>query len=260
MIIQLIRSATLKMTMADHTFIIDPYLSAKYGMPSYTGTSPNPLVDLPFPPEFILNGCETAMISHMHSDHFDPTAQKLLPKSTPIICQPDDADQLREMGFVTSHPVESSILWHDITIMRTPAQHGSGSVLEDMGQASGFLFKSDNEPTLYWAGDTIWTQEIHRVIQQSKPDVIITHSGGAVWGDNVPIIMDTEQTLALCQASPGSLVIATHMEALDHCTVTRSALRKAAELRGIQRSQLFIPADGECIRLEGSPAKVVFTC
>lgn len=45
--IQLMRSATLWMEYARQRFVIDPYLAAKHSRPSFTGKSPNPLVDLP---------------------------------------------------------------------------------------------------------------------------------------------------------------------------------------------------------------------
>lgn len=247
--IQLIRSATIKVTMAGHTFIIDPYLASKHTMPSYTGASSNPLVNLPISTEEVLAGCEMAVISHLHSDHFDPTAQHMLSKTCPLFCQPGDEGQLRGMNFSHISPVGDSIQWLGIRITRTLAQHGSGRVLDDMGEASGFLFEAEGELTLYWAGDTVLTPEVHTTITRSQPEVIVTHSGGAVWGDRVPIIMNAEQTIALCQAAPTSLVIATHMEALDHCTVSRSELRAAAENSGIQPYQLLIPDDGETIQI-----------
>ncbi len=247
--IQLIRSATLKITIAGHTFIIDPTLAPRHSMPSYTGTSPNPLVDLPFAPEKVLEGCEMAVISHLHSDHFDKAAQQLLSKTIPLVCQPDDTEKLRKMHFTILLPVLDSLVWNDIDITRTPAQHGSGAVLAEMGEASGFVFETKGEPSLYWTGDTIWTPKIGEVIKRFQPDVIVTHSGGAEWGDNVPIIMNAEQTIALCQAAPGSVVIATHMEALDHCTVDRIMLRSTADINDVLPTQLIIPADGEVIHL-----------
>ena len=68
-----------------------------------------------------------------------------------------------------------------------------------------------------------------------------------MWGDNVLIVMDAAQTVAVCRAAPNSTVIATHMEALDHATVTREALRKHAEAQGIEPERLLIPLDGEKI-------------
>jgi hypothetical protein len=59
--------------------------------------------------------------------------------------------------------------------------------------------------------------------------------------------MDAEQTIAVCRAAPKAIVVATHMEALDHGTVSRAELRALAEKKGIQSNQLFIPADGEVL-------------
>ena len=110
--------------------------------------------------------------------------------------------------------------WRAISIERIEGQHGSGEVLDDMGDASGFVFQADGEPTVYWVGDTIWTDTVARTIDWFRPEVIITHSGGAQWGNHVPIIMDELQTVQVCLAAPESAVVAVHMEALDHQTVT----------------------------------------
>jgi L-ascorbate metabolism protein UlaG (beta-lactamase superfamily) len=245
--IQLIRSATLRFDYAEKSFIIDPYLAAKHTQPSYTGTSPNPLVDLPCSPFEAITGIEMVLISHLHSDHFDPAAQDLLPKDITIFCQPQDKAEIESKGFRNVIPVADAVNWQGITITRAPCQHGTGEVLKEMGNASGFVFSSGNEPTVYWAGDTIWCKAVADVIFRTRPDVIITHSCGARWGDHVLIVMDAEQTLAVCRAAPNSTVVATHMESLDHATVTREALRKYAEANGIGPEKLLIPLDGEKI-------------
>lgn len=243
--IRLIRSATLLLEYAGKRLIIDPYLSAKYALPSYTGKSRNPLVELPCAADEVLAGLDAAFISHLHSDHFDPEGQRLLSKSLPVFCQPGDEAALADKGFGYVMPVGDKIVWQDIEIVRTNCQHGSGEVLQTMGKASGFVLTHQAEPTLYWVGDTIWHDEVAAVITRVKPAIIITHSGGAVWGDNVPIIMNAEQTVAVCLAAPDSTVIATHMEALDHTTVSRRQLRETALANGISNRQLLIPADGE---------------
>jgi L-ascorbate metabolism protein UlaG (beta-lactamase superfamily) len=146
-------------------------------------------------------------------------------------------------------PVKQEIIWEGITISRTPCEHGSGEVLKEMGDASGFLFRSQNEPTVYWAGDTIWCEAVAGVISRYQPDIVIAHSCGAVWGQHVLIVMDAAQTVALCRAASNSIVIATHMESLDHATVSRQALREYATANGIRPEQLRIPLDGERIVL-----------
>ena len=36
------------------------------------------------------------IVSHLHGDHFDETAHKMLPKDTPIFTQPGNEEQIRE--------------------------------------------------------------------------------------------------------------------------------------------------------------------
>jgi len=245
--IQLIRSATLRIEYAGHTFVIDPDLAAKYTRPSFAGKSLNPLVDLPCLPVEVLTGSEMVIVSHLHSDHFDLVAQEMLPKDTLIFCQPEDKQKIFVKGFRNVVPINQEINWKGITITRTLCEHGSGEVLKQMGDASGFVFRSQNESTLYWAGDTIWCKAVAEVISQYQPDVIIIHSCGAVWGPQVLIVMDAAQTVDLCRAAPNSTVIATHLDSLDHSTVSRQDLREYADLDGIRPKQLRIPLDGEKI-------------
>ncbi len=245
--IQLIRSATLRVEYAEKRFVIDPYLAAKQSRPSYSGASSNPLVELPCSPEEVIAGIDMALISHLHSDHFDPTAQRLLPKDLPVLCQPGDDATLESDGFRSVTPIADGLNWEGINITRTAGQHGTGQVLQEMGEASGFVFEAENEPTVYWAGDTIWCEPVARVIDQVQPEIIVTHSCGAVWGQDVLIVMDAAQTVAVCRAAPDSVVVATHMDSVDHATVSRQAWRAHAQANGIRAAQLRIPADGETL-------------
>jgi L-ascorbate metabolism protein UlaG (beta-lactamase superfamily) len=235
------------MEYAQRRILIDPYLAAKHSRPSFTSKSPNPLVDLPCAPQDVIANIDLVLISHLHSDHFDPAAQKLLPRDTPILCQPGDEAEIAAKGFRQVTPLAKSLVWHEITMTRTLCQHGSGEVLTEMGPASGFIFQAEHEPTVYWAGDTIWNDPVAENIARAQPQFIITHSCGATWGEHVLIVMDAAQTVAVCRAAARSTVIAIHMDALDHATVSRADLRRYATSQGIAPEQLLIPADGETL-------------
>jgi hypothetical protein len=99
-------------------------------------------------------------------------------------------------------------------------------------------------PSVYWTGDTVFYPPVVQVIRQTRPDVILTHSCGALW-DGTLIVMDGVQTAATCREAGQATVVATHMEALDHATVDRIALRAFADSKKIPESRLLIPADGE---------------
>lgn len=245
--IQFIRNATMRITYHNHLFVTDPFLAAKYSLRSFAGISENPLVDLPISPEDVLAGVEMALISHLHSDHFDPLAQALLPKSIPIFCQPGDEKQIADKGFHLVTPIKENVTWQGLSLTRTPGQHGTGEWIARMGYVSGFVWRAEDEPTVYWAGDTIWYEAVEQVLVAEQPDIIITHSSGAKFGDSDPIVMDAAQTIAVCQAAPEAIVVAIHLDSLDHGTVSRADLRALAQDRGISPANLRIPADGEVL-------------
>lgn len=247
--IQLIRNATMKVTYAGHTIVTDPMLSAIGEFRSFAGIAANPTIDLPIPVEQILAGVEATVISHLHPDHFDGAAAAILPKDMPIFCRPEDTASLQEQGFTSVSAIDGSLSWQEISITRIGGKHGSGAILERMGGVAGFVFSAPGQPTVYWVGDSIWCEEVAEAIKMHKPGVIITHSGGATLPGFAPIIMDSAQTLTTLAAAPDAVVVAVHMESLDHCTVSRAMLRRAADMAKIPSSRLLIPHDGEVLRL-----------
>jgi L-ascorbate metabolism protein UlaG (beta-lactamase superfamily) len=82
---RLIRSATLRLRYAGRELLVDPYFAPRHSRPSFTGRSPNPLIELPVTPGEVMAGVELVIVSHLHSDHFDPEAQRLVPKDLPIL-------------------------------------------------------------------------------------------------------------------------------------------------------------------------------
>lgn len=254
MYLQLIRNATLKLHYAGHVLLIDPFFAPKHSRPSFTGKSPNPTVDLPIPIEQILDRVEMVFVSHLHADHFDPLAWERVPKQLPLYCQPGDEITIREKGFEQVTPIDSAVEWNGISLTRTIGHHGLGEVEQIMKNVCGVVIRAAGEPTVYWAGDTVLTEEVRSVIASVQPDVIVTHSCGAKWsissGERELIVMDAAQTLDVCRLAPANaIVIATHMESLDHATVTRADLRSAAAAAGISAAKLFIPDDGESVKL-----------
>ena len=245
--IQLIRNATLRMTYGTRRFITDPYFAPKHSQEPLIGKSRNPIVDLPFPAKDVLADIEMVLVSHLHPDHFDSVAQQLLPGKLQIYCQPGDENQIKEAGFSNVAVINESVDWYRLGITRTPGQHGNDAWAPQMGPVSGFVFQAENEPTIYWTGDTIWCEAVKQVIFATKPDIIITHSSGASFEARAPIIMDARQTIEVCRAAPQSIVIAIHMETFDFDTVSRKDLRALAEAEGIDASQFLIPADGETL-------------
>lgn len=246
--IQLIRNATMKITMAGKTILTDPVLSPRHGIESFAGIEKNPTIDLPFPVTDILKDVDMILVSHLHQDHFDKAAQTLLPKDIPIFLRPEDEKKIKEHGFTNISCIEDRAKINKITITRTPGLHAGNQKWQDiLGSVCGFVFRAENEPTVYWAGDTILTDEVKDTIAAAQPDIVITHSCGAVLDDSGPIVMDAIQTIEVCKTAPDATVVAVHLEALDHGTITRADVRTLANENHISDTRLMIPEDGDTL-------------
>jgi L-ascorbate metabolism protein UlaG (beta-lactamase superfamily) len=239
----------MKIDYAGQTILTDPMLSPKDAIDPFAGVARNPTVELPIPVDQILEGVDGVLVSHCHPDHYDSAASAALPKTIPVLCQTDDKLRITQDGFQTVIPIEASHVWNGITITRTGGQHGNGKILERMGNVSGFVLQAAGEPAVYWVGDSIWCTAVEEAITTFHPEVIITHSGGATIPGYDPIIMDLDQTIATAKASPKAIIVAIHMEALDHCPISRANLRRKADKELNRPSRLMIPKDSEVIAL-----------
>ncbi len=245
--LQLIRNATMKIEYNGMTFLTDPMLSKKFGIESFAGHSRNPTIELPISVEEILQGVDAVLSTHIHQDHFDSTAMDVIPSDMIIFCQPEGSQKLTENNFTNLKPITKKTSFNGTAIIRTEGHHGTGEIEKVMGKVSGYVLQAKNEPVIYWAGDTIYCDEVKQIISKYNPDYIITHSCGAVLDDSGPIIMDAKQTVSVCKDANNSTIIAVHMEALDHATVTRKDLRKLADTEGIVKEKLLIPNNGDVL-------------
>ncbi len=249
--IQLIRNATMKLFYGGKTFLTDPMLSKKGEIRSFAGIASNPTVEMPLPLEELLSGVDAVIVSHLHPDHYHRASEQAILLTKPVFCQPVDSGSIKKDGFTFATPIQDAENWENIVITRVAGKHGSDSILEKMGEVSGFVFQADNLPTVYWAGDTVWCEEVAETIRKFAPQIIITHSGGATIPGFAPILMDAQQTVTTAQNAPNTVLVAIHLESLDHCRVSRAELRVAATEAGIKPSRLLIPEDGETLVFPG---------
>ena len=98
------------------------------------------------------------------------------------------------------------------------------------------------EPTVYIAGDTIFTDEVRQCLAQRQPHVAILPAGGAQFDLGAEIIMNAADVIEACTLTKG-IVIANHLEALDHCPTSREELAAASAAAGFT-GRMHIPDDG----------------
>ena len=62
---------------------------------------------------------------------------------------------LKEFGITNTEIIKDKITVEDITIHRTGGTHGKETIMEMMGEVSGFMLQAENQPTVYIVGDCL---------------------------------------------------------------------------------------------------------
>ncbi|WP_336356960.1 MBL fold metallo-hydrolase [Pseudomonas granadensis] len=250
-----VRNATAKITYGDTTFLIDPMLAKKGAYPGFENTYRsnlhNPLVDLTEAPADIIAGVDAVIVTHTHLDHWDDAAQKALPKDIPLFAQhEEDAQLIRSQGFKNVRVLTDEAQFGGVKITKTGGQHGTDemyavpALAKPLGEAMGVVFQAPGYKTLYLAGDTVWRKEVDQTIEKYHPEVIVLNAGKAMMtGYKGSIIMGEEDVLRASKAAKDAKIVAVHMDAINHMSLTREALRAYVRKHGIE-SRVDIPQDG----------------
>lgn len=236
----------------DQVILVDPMLGPKGSMPPFTffrfKPKKNPIVDLPDSCRTILDKVTHCLITHNHPDHIDNAAVKFLVKNKiPVTCSKLDEKTFVKKGL---NIVQTLEYWKRVDFLGgkiegIPARHGYGFIAKPAGNVMGYYIELPNEPSIYLSSDTIYTEDVKRVLNKYKPEINVVAAGSAQFDIFKPLLMTLEDVISFTKDAPGT-IIANHLEAVNHCPTTRDELRKKFKSEGLE-NRTFIPEDGEIL-------------
>ncbi len=252
--IRQIRNATLIVTYAGKRILMDPWFAPKGAIPGFEGTPNshlrNPTVELPVPVDE-LTDVDAVILTHVHPDHWDETAAAALRKDVPFFVQHfGDREVIKASGFTDVRVLTGNPEFDGIKIIKTNGQHGSDALLQAaydlLGEVCGVILKHPSEKCLYLAGDTVFNAYVEGNLKTFCPDVVVLNCCDAQVTGFGSIIMSKEDVQEVCRQSPAATVVASHMEAVNHATLTRSELRQYLSDQGLAH-RVLVPDDGETL-------------
>ncbi len=256
-----LRNATFIIESQNRFILVDPMLGAKGSLPPFSRlkhkAQNNPLVALPHNASELLAKVTHTLVTHSqkwgiealtHTDHFDVAGRTFLEKKQiPVATLKHDTPYMRKHHINVTLELEywKKKAYLDGTITAIPAKHGHGFIHNLMANGAGLLLELKDEPSLYISGDTVLTDDVKKVLKELKPDITVVAAGNASIDVGGDILMPMEEIVDFIKRSP-SKVIANHLEALNHCPITREELKKVL-IENELSDKVFIPNDGETL-------------
>lgn len=168
-------------------------------------------------------------VTHGHFDHLGDTVELAKRLGCQVFCNHEIA------GFLESQGVEKVVGLNfagevegpgGITATLVPAVHSSGITtptgLVEGGSAGGWVFASDDHPTLYHAGDTALFGDMSLIGEWHKPDIGLLPIGGH-------FTMGPKQAAQAAKNMDLMSVIPIHYGTFPILSGTPGELEKAAE-------------------------------
>ncbi len=256
---QFIRQATFTLTIGSKKILVDPVLSKQGELDPipFSNSIRNPKNKLPISAEKLINNVDAILITHYHPDHFDIASETLIPKDKKIFCQPYDLKKLNSKGFTNVTSIEHAIEWESIKFKRFRVRHHKGATgAPPFGESSSFSI-SNNAKTIFVTGDAILDSSLEYAITDTDPDFIVANTGECTFNIMNPVLppgvhmtLTKEELISISEKYKGAQIIAIHMDAINHCSLSKEDLKEYVSLQENSIKERFkIPSEGNIISL-----------
>ena len=132
---------------------------------------------------------DAILLSHLHGDHFDRVARRMIPTDMPIVTTPQAQRKLRRKRFEAARglPTWEAEEWRrdgqSLRVTALPGRHGPGLVDRLLPDVMGSLieWQVDGQPMLrlYITGDTLYRPNLREIRERcGEIDAMLIHLGG----------------------------------------------------------------------------------
>jgi len=101
-----------------------------------------------------------------------------------------------------------------------------------------------NEKTLYIAADTVWYEGVQEALDHHKPEVVILNGGDNQFFFGGQLVMNKADIFQVQNAIPNATIFVSHMEGVNHNTLTRQDLKNFLIEKEIA-DRVHVPQDGQ---------------
>lgn len=229
--IQRLAWAGARLQLGAAELYIDPLLDPKV----WGDALPDPLVPIDPPAD----GARYALVTHRHSDHFDPVAlRRALGDTGTLVCMTDVAPLAAQAGLrVRTAALYEPVLIDDFTATAVPASDGYGDPQVSWVVAAGGR-------RVIHCGDTLWHGGWWRIARQHGPfDAALLPVNGARFKWRQPVsdiaaVLTPEQAVAAAVVLGAKRLVPIHFgvggaEGYEEVAQPLASLRSAARARGV---------------------------
>ena len=193
----------------------------------------NPTVPLPFPAEEVVRGLDAVIVTHRHRDHLDARGEELVPRDVPVFCQPEDEDALRRARPRRAPDRRRRRLGRAAHRPNACAPRQRARSRSCWHRSAGSCSTTSISPAT-----PSGTRASRRRSSGIGLRVAVVNAGGAEFTEGGLIVMGVEDVREVAARVP--TVVAVHLEALNHCFLSRATLRAAVP-------GVLVPEDGETL-------------
>ncbi len=219
---------TALLELGDFTLLTDPVFGEgedafRIEVNPNTGEKDAPIQRLRPLPEFPRDTLSLVLVSHAHTDHFDPTARRALSHDLPLVLPVHQVDSARAAGFHRADGIdwfEEKVFRAGTTTLRVtavPARHAHDEHVDRfLGRGNGYWLTVEQNGlrrSVYWTGDTVLFDVLPGVRARfGRPDLLLPHLGGVGKGGALgQLTLDADDCLELVRMfEPGTVVPLHH--------------------------------------------------